>query len=200
MKLIAQKKHDKLSRRILSSFYQHTALFAAELKTDSLKIEFAAKHETIVEDSEATIKINPADTVFQDRDVIAPFVCQETIRIKTRRLELPRILEDVLCGRETAKLYPKEYFQLCYLSLLKYRRIKDLQEFLDANKYWIIFYPLDSYNSEFLKSLAQKIKHDKKLDMLCKQLFNASKNRLSKSENLNNAIKAYGNLMNHAGH
>lgn len=199
MKIIAQSKKDKLSRRILSAFYQHIALFANELKIDSLKVDFANSHETVLSDNEATIRINPKDSVFQDAGTINPFVCQEIIRVKTRTLELPRFLEDILCGREAAKLYPMEFFQLCYLSLLKYKKIKNLRDFLDANKYWIIFCPLDSYNSEFLKGIANKIRRDKKLEMLCRPLFNASKNSLSSSENLNNAIKAYESLMKHAG-
>lgn len=199
MEITARRGNDILSSRIADSFYHHAVLLGPQLRTDKISLQFGRRHDTILEDGRAIIRINPEDTVFQDADTINPFVFQEMARL-TVKDALPQFLEDILCGRETAKRYPKEYFQLCYLEMLKCRQARNLQEFLSVNRHWIIFYPTDRYNSDFLKRMADKIKHDRKLDILCTQLFDSAKNNLSSSENLNKAARAYENLSGkHAG-
>lgn len=198
MRIVTKHTHNRLSKGIINSFYHHIVLFEPSLKIDKISLEFGDK-ETVLDGSEATIKIDLADPVFQDRDVINPYVCQEIIRL-TIKNELPKFFEDIICGRKTAVIYPRGYFQLCYLELMKFKRIKHLQRFLDANKHWIIFYPVDSYNSDFLKRVTDKIHHDRKLEVLCRPLFTASKNSLLSNENLKKSAAAYKNLSEqHAG-
>ena len=196
MKIIAKIAEGKIPKQFLEPFYYHVAMFGPLLKTDNFLLEFSDRNETTIEEREARVKINPNDSIFQDKDIIAPFICQEIVRIKTKQqIELPRTIEDIVCGRETAKIYPKEYFQLCYLEILKRKKVKSLEDFLKINKHWIILHPLDSYNSEFLKTLAMKINHQKKMDVLSAPFFTAIKNDLSSNEKLNKAVEAYENLM-----
>lgn len=200
MRLTARHTHGGLSKAFTESFRRHAALFADQIKMDALKLEFSDRHEVFMFENGAVIQIDPWDPLFQDADTIDPFICQEIVRIKTRRkLCVPRFIEDVICGREAAELYPEKYFQLCYLGLLKYRQLKDLWEFIEANKQWIIFFPLDAYNSEFLSAAAKKIRHEKRLDILCRPLFDAAKSDLSSSEKLNNATEAYEQVTKYAG-
>lgn len=196
MRIIAKTAEDKIPKQFLKTFYYHIAMFGPLLKTDNFLLEFSDRNETNIEEREARVKINPNDSIFQDKDIIAPFICQEIVRIKIKQqIALPKIIEDIVCGRETAKIYQKEYFQLSYLELLKKKRLKTLEDFLEANKHWITFHPLDAYNSEFLKNLAKKLGHDKKFDLLCAPFFNVSKIGLSNNEKLNKVIEAYENLM-----
>lgn len=196
MRIIAKTTEDKIPKQFLKPFYYHIAMFGPLLKTDNFLLEFSDRNETSIEEREARVKINPNDSIFQDKDIIAPFICQEIVRIKIKQqIALPKIIEDIVCGRETAKIYPKEYFQLCYLEILKRKKVKSLEDFLEINKHWIILHPLDSYNSEFLKNLAKKLGHDKKFDLLCAPFFNVSKIGLSSNEKLNKVIEAYENLM-----
>ncbi len=197
MRIVAKTEEDKvLPKQFLKPFYYHIAMFEPLLRTDTFFLELSDKNETEVQEREARVKININDTIFQDKEVINPFICQEIIRIKIKQqISLPKIVEDIVCGRETAKIYTNVYFQLCYLEMLKRKKIKFLEDFLQINKHWVIFHPLDSYNSEFLKNLANRTTHEKKADILSIPFFNATKNELSSNEKLNNAIEAYENLI-----
>lgn len=193
---VFSKPEDEKSRLLLKSIYRQLPAAAG---LDSIRVEFGESNGVFLFENSSVLQINTGDAVFQDESVITPFICQELERIAARKLGLPKFLEDVVCGRRAAGLYQQAYFQLCYLQLLKIRKIGTLQEFLDANSYWIIFSPLDSYNSDFLRKITAGIKHEKRLAVLCQPLFKAAKSSLSSSEKLNSALQKYQELMSNAG-
>lgn len=191
---ITSNARNETSRLMVKSFHKHAALFLPSIGLERLSIQFGDRNGAIVAEGCATIMVDIGNPVFQDSDAIDPFACQEIIRIKTRRaFDAPGFVEDIICGREAAGIC-RGYFQLCYLDILCRRKITSLGEFLGANRHWIIFYPVDSYDSDMLKKMAERLHHDRRLEAACRPLFNASKSSLSSSEKLKYAVRAYERL------
>jgi hypothetical protein len=189
------KKFDRDERTELVSRVFDQALMKNDYPLPFNRLEFHIRDRdvTLFEEDMALICIdynNPFILEMDERG-IAILIRHELFRL-TLRLTFPRLIEDVIVGKELIKRgFGDEIFYMYYNLLMKSKHEEKVHSFIRASVPWTIFYGLDNYNSKFLKDLVSKLykrkfPETKKLFLvLCKLSGN----------NMRGAVKEYESLM-----
>jgi len=155
------KKFDRDKRTELVSRIFDEVLMKNDYPLPFNRLEFHIRDfdVTSFEEDKALICLsynNPFILEMDERG-LAILVRHELFRL-TLRLTSPRLIEDVIVGKELIKRgFGDELFYMYYNLLMKSKHEEKVHSFVRANIPWIIFSGLDDYNSKFLKELVSKL-------------------------------------------
>jgi hypothetical protein len=155
---------------------------------------------TDIDGGKVSIGIGLEDLEFTDGDrrAIGALIAIELFRVFVRKrlsLSIPGPIEDILIGRDMLKAgYGEDLTYLFYMFMLKHR-VRDGKDFLRLNVPWLIFHGRDEHYCSMFRTMAkntQRFKHELKTA----KLFAALKKDLWDEDNLNDALEAYGAVLN----
>jgi len=154
------------------------------------QIEFHLRDSSIsrVDDEKAFICMDYSNPLILEKDLrgVNTLIHHELFRLMFK-MNLPRLIEDVVIGREMIKRgMGDDLFYMYYNHVLK-MKVNSLEGYLQINLPWIIFHEQDKYNSEMLKNLA---------DRACKKKYPAAKKLFDvlcglSPKNIHEAAKLY---------
>lgn len=113
---------------------------------------------TSVDDGSALICINYNNPLVleKDRKGLGILIHHELFRLMFKT-ELPRVIEDVIIGRELIKRGFSDDLLYMYYNYMVNIRVDGAESYIKMNLPWVIFRGYDEYNSEILKKLARKL-------------------------------------------
>ncbi|MBI4018334.1 MAG: hypothetical protein HY368_01885 [Candidatus Aenigmarchaeota archaeon] len=174
----------KDSGKITNLFLRCLANYPNRLP-DTIELRIAGVDALIIEENRAIISLSSAG------DEMRPVFFERLNRIFIRRSldVMPRLLEDVMVLRETAKMLGDEYLGYLYGRLLG-RKARNFSEYLNASAAWVAFHPVDKADADMLYQITK----NKAYEARAKSLFEALKRNLWVGSNLEKAAKKLGRL------
>lgn len=167
------------------------------------RIEFHIRDSdiTVADSSSALICISYNNPFVLEKDAkgLSIIIRHELFRLMFKT-SLPRIIEDVIVGRELVKRGFGDDLLYMYYNYMASMRVDSNESYVKLNMPWIIFKGYDNYNSELLKHLAKKLCRKKfpdtrgLLNMLCTLQDERSSSTIL-SKNLHRASEEYSKLV-----
>ncbi len=156
------------------------------------RIEFHVRDSdvTLIKDSTALVCINYNNPLVVEKDYkgVRTLLMRELFRLMFK-FNIPRLVEDVIVGREMIKRGFGDDLCYMYYNYLLTMQPETIEDYIHANLPWIIFRGYDNYNSELFKKLAAKVCKKK---YQCNRLFDLLVNLSQK--NLFLVVKEYKKL------
>lgn len=185
--MLITKKFSRDKRTELVSKIFDEVLISSDLHLPFEKIELHIRDTNIsvVDEENAIVSINYNDPLVLDSDIkgIRIILMHELFRLMFK-FDLPKPIEDVIVGREMIKRGFGNGICYMYFNRLAVMKVETVEDYINVNLPWIIFYKYDEYNSEMFKKIASRI--CKKKFPQCQRLFdlliNLSQKNLHEAE------------------
>lgn len=165
-------------------FVQCLKEFPNSLGLDSIELKISGMDALIIEQDTAIISVSRTNRLLHDTKMLRCFFFEKLSRIFVKRLELPRIIENLMALRETAKIAEDDYVAYAYANLFG-RKAASFEQYIDMSMLWIALHGISDPDAEMLRQLAR----NKAYESRTKSLFDALKNNLWIPRNMERAVK-----------